>query len=195
MSLLAAVLDEALDLLSGRGFDPRLVAGRALDTGPIAQRVRGLAARLNAQRTGKPKEPVVLWSFDQAALTRRGPWVYVARSLVQQLSDDALAFVLAHEMGHHDLGHLRPPLVAASRLLGHSQRMELMADAYALALVERAGFDPQGALEALSPELWGTDPADEVPEGWFAGWVHRHRYSHPPTPLRLQAIERALRDR
>lgn len=199
MGLLATVVDEALDRLAGRGFDLRLVRGRVIDAGPLADRARGLARRLNAVRSGRPKEPVVVWSVGPgapghgfAAVTRRGPWIYVADALVKRLSDDGLAFVLAHEMAHHDLGHLTPTLMATS-LMGHAQRLELMADAEGLRLMRRAGFDPAGALEALSPELW--TPEEEPPEPpseGLAAWLDRFRRSHPSMRARHDALAALL---
>lgn len=188
MASLHTVLDDLFDALAGRGFDDALVRDKAIDTGPCARRARALAARLNRARDGKPKEPVVVWSPDYSAITKRGPWVYVARGFAEALSDDALAFVLAHEMAHHDLGHLSPPLVVAG-LLGESPRMELHADRQAVRTAIAAGFDPRGALEALSDALWDAEPVDAPP--WprtLQGWVDRYRTTHPPLDVRRAAL-------
>lgn len=193
MGTFATITDEAFDRLAGRRFDPRLVGGNVIDTGALAERARGLARRLNSVRSGRPKEPVVLWTSGYSAVTRRGPWVYVARGLASRLSDEALAFVLGHEMAHHDLRHLSMPLVVAS-VMGHSQRMELMADAYGVQLLHRAGFAAEGALEAFGEDLWVEEPEDTL-EGWpepLAEWLDRFRRSHPPMHVRRDALRVAI---
>lgn len=192
VTAVSELVDALLERLAGRGFDPRLVGRSVIDTGPLAERAREVARRLNAVRAGRPKEPVVLWTAPHAAVTRRGPWIYVARAFVDRLSDDALAFVMGHEMAHHDLGHLALTAVAAARM-GHSQRMELLADAHGLALAHRAGFTPRAALETFAPELWL--PEEERDAVWpdpVERWLDRFRHTHPPPEQRQAALERLI---
>ncbi|MCB9679275.1 MAG: M48 family metalloprotease [Alphaproteobacteria bacterium] len=193
MRSLAQLVDDGLDLLAGRRFDPDLIGGNVIDLGHHRERVTALADRLNAHRSGRPKQAVVLWTSGYSAVTKRGPWVYIARGLVDALSDDAVAFVLAHEMGHHDLRHLSPTVMIAG-LLGELQRMEYQADRYALDLARRAGFDPKGGLEALDPDFWKAEP-DTAMADWpprLREWVNRFRKSHPPLELRCEALRQAL---
>ncbi len=199
MKSLAEYIDDALDAVAGRGFDPHLVQDNVIDLGGQADRIKPIAARLNTVRRGRglaDKHAVVLWTSSYSAVTKRGPWVYIARAIVEKLSDDAIAFVLAHEMAHHDLRHLSPTVVIAG-LMGNRQRMELQADRYALELATAAGFAPEGAFEALDPEFWGVDPDEpEAPSDLpprLAELVDRFRRSHPPLPERLAAL-RQLRD-
>src|SRR6476646_8937674 len=116
-------LDDLGETLAGREFDANLVGSHYVDLGPQAARARAVAARINAVRTGPPKDAVVLWTTGFAAVTRKGPWIYVSHVFAQRLSDDALAFVLGHEMAHHELGHLSTMYLAAG-FLGNWQRME-----------------------------------------------------------------------
>src|SRR5207253_1663864 len=93
-------------------------------------------------------------------------YIYVLRELLQRCaSDDPVAFVLAHEMAHHDLGHLDPfagraaflrripagadvaLLLRAAQWLLISPEAESAADAYAVDLCLRAGFDGRRCLE------------------------------------------------
>jgi Zn-dependent protease with chaperone function len=54
---------------------------------------------------------------------------------------DTLAFVLAHELGHHVLGHLTTNrLVAFENFETVQRRQELAADEYAIKLMLQAGF-------------------------------------------------------
>lgn len=61
-----------------------------------------------------------------------------ALDIVENSSE--LAFILAHELSHIALGHLRPG----------SASDELQADRLALTLVRRAGFDPCASLVVLA---------------------------------------------
>lgn len=178
--------------LEGAGFDARFVAGSVIDTGAQADRARAIADRLNAVRPGLDKQPVVLWSLPgQSAVTVRGRFIYVSKILAERLGDDALAFVLAHEMAHHDLGHVANPL-GTLVALGFGSDAEHHADEKALEIVMAAGFDPSGGLQALGPEVWGEEAeveAEHPPRG-PRRWLRRWTQSHPPTPERLAAIER-----
>jgi len=58
----------------------------------------------------------------------------------------AIAFVLAHEIGHHVLGHVDAPPASAAE----SRAREAEADRYAAALTMRAGLPAFGALPALA---------------------------------------------
>ena len=73
------------------------------------ERVRRVMARLNAERPdGAPLVAEILWVPACNAFTTVGSYVYISRRLLERLpSDDATAFVLAHEIAHHDCGHLR----------------------------------------------------------------------------------------
>jgi hypothetical protein len=62
------------------------------------------------------------------------------------LAVTAISFVLAHEIGHHVLGHLDTP--PASR--AESRAREAEADRYAVDLAVRAGMPPFGVIPALA---------------------------------------------
>ena len=133
------------------------------------ERIERVQTRLNRCRRGKPPlQATVLWIAPPLAFTLAGTHVYIARSLFERLpTDDATAFVLAHEAAHHDLGHLDlygkwatwlPRSHATSyiaALLGvfehhtYGPDREKSADDYAVDLATRAGFDPQLAVQAL----------------------------------------------
>ncbi len=115
----------------------------------------------------------MLWSPIYAAWTLPGRYVYITRELQQTLqSDDAVAFVLAHEMAHHDLGHVRaaaaepgdegrsilrrlastPSLATVATYLRTRwmrPELELEADQKALALCEAAGYTREDCLQAF----------------------------------------------
>ena len=102
-----------------------------------------------------------------------GPYVYITRRFIERCTSDApVAFVLAHEIGHHDLGHLKRAerwmdsafahlhaalaFIALERLARwlYSRDNELAADAYALDLCRKAGFDPKRCLQCFDILSW-----------------------------------------
>ena len=58
----------------------------------------------------------------------------------------ANGFILAHEVGHHVLGHVDRP----ARSFAESRRYEAQADRYAVALTVKMGITALGALPALA---------------------------------------------
>jgi len=129
-------------------------------------RVTRVMARLNHHRPeGRPLTVVIPWITAATALTAPGPYIFFYRGLYQLCpDDDVTAFVIAHEMAHHDLGHLNlvpewmgrigqrwggkvaviVAAAAAKRLYGPERECD--ADEYALRLCIRAGYDPERCL-------------------------------------------------
>jgi len=96
------------------------------------------------------------------AFTVTGDYIYISRELLQRLqSDDALAMIIAHEIGHIDLDHLprlaRKPIWSQLPIIGlveayfrnqHNRyEKECDADDYALDLCVTAGYDGNKALD------------------------------------------------
>jgi Zn-dependent protease with chaperone function len=109
----------AEDDLSEQAFDPRIELAEWLHGERVreyageteawaTERVARVMARLNAERLdAEPKEAVILLLPRSRAFTTTGRYVYISRRLLERLpSDDEAAFVLAHEIAHHDCGHL-----------------------------------------------------------------------------------------
>lgn len=180
-------LGDLLDALANKGGSPRRQAAMycdavgdeffrhvsehlVVDTDWPAEAARRVAGQLNRVRHPKRKlSPVVIWSSRVTAFTLPGTRVYITRELLQRLrTDDALAFILAHEMAHHDLHHLEAheavedlaqfgpraallAILASSTLrLGARPEAELAADRLALDVCLRAGFDRDACLGALA---------------------------------------------
>ncbi len=151
----------------------------------------------------------ILWAAYANAFAVPGQYVYITRDLLQRFgSDDPVAFILAHEMAHHDLGHvqLAHPLVSKLRFLKGNLLIiallkalevtyktagrESAADSYALDLCVAAGYDPQGFRETfdiLEAEVLDFRDIDGV----FGEFRHKDR--HPPLLHRRAALERQLR--
>lgn len=150
----------------------------------------------------------ILWASTANAFAVPGRYVYITRDLLQRFgSDDPVAFILAHEMAHHDLGHvqLTHPLISKLRFLKGNLLIiallkaleatyktagrETAADSYALDLCIAAGYNPQGFREAfdiLEAELLDFRAIDDV----FGEFRHKNR--HPPVLHRRAALERQL---
>lgn len=126
------------------------------------QRGRPLAQR---------KEVHVLWSASLSACAIPGRHILVSRHLLSEChGDDALvAMILAHELAHHDLGHLGDAGERMMRMWGESwadalgRRLEYVlaglqqfwerrdnerqADAHGLDLCIQAGYDGEHCVE------------------------------------------------
>lgn len=135
----------------------------------VGQRLAAVMAWLNAVRTdGIPLSAHCLAIRECTAFTTPGPHIYIGRQLLERLPSDAcVAFVLSHEVAHHDLRHLDlfrgwsdlPPRGAVGSLTtvvfrNLSHRMygptrESQADQYAVELCLDAGYDGERCLHAF----------------------------------------------
>ena len=170
-----------------------IMAEFAIETEAWAnERVERVVARLNAVRSdGEPLGAHVLWIRECTAFTTPAPHIYISRRLLEHLpSDEATAFVLAHEAAHHDCGHLdlfqnwlemlprgTVGTVAAALFRHLEHRMygperEGEADLYAVELCLDAGYDGERCLQAfeiLENESLNRGDISGVfgPESWF----------------------------
>jgi Zn-dependent protease with chaperone function len=131
-------------------------------TGWARERVNRVTERLQrgvpaAQRL----ETLVVWLDDHNAFTAPGRTIYISRRLLERLADDdAAAFIVAHELAHHRLGHI-PSLprtwFAWGRLLVRAldrwwiatPEHEHDADQLAIELCLDAGYDSERCIAAL----------------------------------------------
>ena len=172
----------------------------------------------------------VLWMSAPTAFTLPGPYCYISRRFIERCTNDApAAFALAHEIAHHDLGHLRhaetwaastashAPLKLVSLVLHrlvqrtYSRELELAADAYAIELCRKAGYEPKECLRAFDILTWymldhhdldavyGSDEELELdprlatnPLDWAyiesRLWLSRHRRDHPAIAERRRLL-------
>jgi Zn-dependent protease with chaperone function len=229
----------------------RAAAGGRRTKGPLGERVHHLLMRANALVTRDfshaavdramvalnaaraPLPPMiaeVLWMQEPTAFTLFGRYIYISRRLIERCRSDApVAFALAHEMAHHDLGHVRAAeswvvraltmapfrlaaflLIAFSRWI-HSRTHEIEADAYALEICRRAGFDMKKCLECFDILSWymldhhdvdgvyGSQVELELDPKLAANpidrlyieirlWFARHRRQHPSVHERRQLL-------
>jgi predicted Zn-dependent protease len=128
--------------------------------------VDSIAMRLQSGRLpAAQREVIVVGISEMTAFTFPGRYIYVSGRLIEYCSGEpALAFVIAHELAHHDLGHMQyfPRWlrdVAANwvtemilltvhgvQRLFYNPERECAADRYALDLCRNAGYEPADCL-------------------------------------------------
>jgi len=109
-----------------------------------------LRSRLSSTLNGNQTFSLILLdTHTPLALSSSSGLTAFSKGLVLSLHSEAeLAFVLAHELAHHDLSHF-------DRSIGeHSpsarQKMEFEADSHALRIMSSAGYNPESAREVLT---------------------------------------------
>jgi len=135
----------------------------------MLERVRRVEVRLQAGRPKSRRKVVEIpWLDEFSAFTLTGRYIYISRRIYQLCStDEEVAFVVAHELAHHDLGHLDifdgllgniKTLPGAALLVGvfrilegrvYSLEKECEADRHGLRLCARAGYRPEACLRLL----------------------------------------------
>lgn len=173
----------------------------------MQERVRRIGSALVHAMPEKayPYEFKVLEVRDFNAFCLPGGFMYVYEGLLTRLpDDDAVAFVMAHEITHAAHRHwrrmvekMRGPLIAsilAGTLLGsadvaelattlisaqYSREQEQDADKSGAELMWAAGYDPQGAVRA-SQEMEKLEKDVQVPT---------YLRDHPPAKDRVKAME------
>lgn len=135
----------------------------------VGERLTRVMTRLNAVRQdGSPLVAYCLRIPGFTAFTTPGRNLYIARRLLERLpTDDCTAFVLGHEVAHHDLQHLdlfhswldvlprgEVGMVLASLVWKVAHRLygperESQADQYAVELCLDAGFHGEHCLQAF----------------------------------------------
>jgi len=165
----------------------------------LVGRVASIGRRIVSvcDRRDLPFEFRVVSSSDVNALCFPGGHVYVYVGLLQALpSDDALAFVLAHEVVHgahrHWASRIRKSETLSFLTLGwgslldiflqpkYSRGQEREADTMGMAWATKAGYDPNGSVEAMTVlrKLAGS--------GRRGIAIFR---SHPPTDDRIKYLQ------
>jgi predicted Zn-dependent protease len=150
-----------------------------------ADRVSRVMKRLLAVRpVGAPAiEAEILWVREVTAFTVPGRYVYISRRLIERCaSDEPVALALAHEIAHHDLGHLHGldalaasapkelPSFAHGRALllvslslierrVHGPEHEAAADARALEMCLAAGYNGDRCLQLF--DVMESDALDK----------------------------------
>jgi predicted Zn-dependent protease len=209
---------EAVEAEYGVGWDlaRALVQQLELDASPAHQQLVGnLGSQLVTglrQRSWRFQFRVIV-APEINAFALPGGFIFVTGKLLEVCADDnpALAFALAHEMGHVIRRHAIDRMMAntlvsgvlqrwpvGGRLLhsqiasllntllrqGYSREQELEADTIGLSLLGAAGFDTGGARRLLLKV-----GATGAPEPWLGGYLA----SHPSLEVRRANLENSWR--
>lgn len=192
----------------GRECARELVAKFPGRVAPDDQRlVAEIGARLRAAQGDGPRafEFRAVAASAPNAFALPGGFVFVTDALLRLCADDrdALAFVVAHEMGHVLLSHARDrfmadlvfdvvgrrvpaagPVVREMLGKGYSRDQELEADHDAVRLLKAAGFHPDGGVRALERLAQRTPEQDGLGE-YFS--------THPRLHDRIRALRKTSR--
>ena len=115
----------------------------------VARRLREAAARTAEARGIDALQIQILATRMPIAVSPGGGFILLSRGLLESLVSEAeLAFVLSHELGHEQLGHLAM-LAGQHADSAELQRYELAADHYGAGLMALAGYDPRAAAAGL----------------------------------------------
>ncbi|MEZ4754312.1 MAG: M48 family metallopeptidase [Bdellovibrionota bacterium] len=86
---------------------------------------------------------LVLESSDPLALSLGSGYVVLSKGLILNLSHEGeLYFVLAHEIAHHELGHI-------DQASHSTPELEIEADSFAMTSLMNAGYDPADGFSAV----------------------------------------------
>jgi predicted Zn-dependent protease len=175
--------------------------------GWAAEQVRRVAERLQADRPESERHIVeVPWLRWANAFAVPGQYLYVSRRLLERCSEDEMvAFIIGHEIAHHDLGHLslfagwagKVSRITGTRLMAlpfqalearlYGPERECAADRYGLGLCIVAGYDPLRCLRifdvfehlALDAKdfdmVYGIDPESDEELAADAAWSTKAR--------------------
>lgn len=197
---------------------------RILTDGFVYERdpwAREMAARVaDRLQAGRPAEErfvvEVLWAQDFGAFTTPGRWVYLSRRLMERcVHEDAVAMVVAHEIAHHDMGHMdvSSPLAWLAGQKLHGPEWEAQADAHGFNLCLAAGYDPYRCLHLFDViEEYALDVGDrdivfgpervfdremEGEAAWkveMLRWLHARRRGYAPLRERKAVLARAYEE-
>jgi Zn-dependent protease with chaperone function len=178
----ARILSRSTEISAGREAASQVEQFYTVDTDPVAlSRVRSIGRRLVAcaDDADFPFEFHVVESGEVNAFALPGGFVYVFRGLLQLVpNDDALAFVLAHEISHvtrhHAIRQFEKSFVLNAGItailagtgaggfgqaadfvqvlagLAFTRSDEAEADARGMQLFVKAGYTPRAAVEAMT---------------------------------------------
>jgi len=152
----------------GEWLHREMLEAVAIEDAPWAiERIRRVESRLQADRPQSDRLIVEIpWLEEPTAFTAPGRYIYFSRRLYEVCAtDEQVAFVVAHEIAHHDLGHValfrgwtdkivRLPGATLFALFFHGlerlvygPQKECDADRHGLDLCISAGYEGSRCLE------------------------------------------------
>jgi len=204
------------EVAMGRSIDQQIMAQYKMVNDPLVQkRVEDIGKKIAAvcDRKDIDYHFMVLEEDEINAVSTPGGYVYIFKGLVDKVkSDDELAGVIAHEVGHivarHSIKKLQAQqgytllrvliaaapqssnmgnaadLAFASVMTGYSREDELLADQLAARYSKLAGYDPQGIVKFLEKLEDINKRKPPQPYNYFK--------THPYTPDRVRVVKEEL---
>jgi predicted Zn-dependent protease len=182
------------------------------------EKVRSLVMRLASLRK-MTSESLNVYLVDRPeinAFAHVGGHIYVYKGLVNKLKKESeLCFVLAHEVGHLELGHCKALVTYSARAkqvagnigelaqlaysmvsVGYSEDCEYDADAWGAEAIEKLGYTRKDAIKALKL-VGGENQTDQAqkksipsnPLSELAGQIDSHFQTHPEIENRIARLE------
>ncbi len=214
------LITEAQELAIGEGADKeiRKEHGSYLDSPAL----RSYVDRVGSSLARRGERPELVFHFEVLntpalnAFALPGGFVYVTRGMIERLStEDELAMVLGHEVGHVTARHGAARIsqiyalqygtllgaVISPRTLGsygdlinialnvalskYSREQESQADRLGIDYAVEAGYQPEGGVTVMKILKWMEGREPGALEKWFL--------SHPPADERIADIRSGLR--
>ncbi len=206
------LISETSELRMGKSLSRQVEGKYKLpDDELVQQRVNEIGQRIarSSDRKDIPYHFKVLEGEEVNAFALPGGYIYVNKGLVDKLdTDDELAYILGHEVGHvaakHSVKRIQGALgygllrILASKvdekgkvgrgldiafgqiMLGYSREDELLADRLGVKYARKAGYDPEAAIQFLEKlrEIEKKKPAR----------IPIYLRTHPPILKRVEAV-------
>ncbi len=185
--------------LGGRDIDEQVESDLVIeDSGWAVEQVERVLVRLHHGRPRDQRFDVrIAWLSREAAFTTPSRTITVSRALLDRpgMNDATTALALAHEMAHHDLGHLATGTGIAHALL-ITRSAEEAADDAAFDHCLRAGYGRDELLRLFDIlSMWAADYGSD--EAFYdvagAGWFEKLQRHPPPLERQLRLKRRAPR--
>lgn len=112
------------------------------------------------------------WSMAHGPLPQKVNHITYNKSMMDQLSEEAVAFIIAHEMAHGVLEHNHPKKTSIFRKQDELHKNEYDADELGLAMAIKAGYQVDANVILSIPRTFGMKE-------------HRDSHSHPAWMARV----------
>ncbi len=193
-----AVIAAARRRSAGPDIDAQVESDLVIeDSGGAVEQVERVLVRLHRGRPQTQRFDVrIVWLSREAAFTTPSRTITVTRALLDRpgMDDATTAFALAHEMAHHDLGHLATGTGIAHALL-ITRSAEAAADDAAFDHCVRAGYDAAAVLRLFDIlSMWAQDDGatDDAFDDVAGAGLFAKLSRHPPALARKVRLQRRV---